>query len=213
MKHVPPMRGLKAFTCPHCGVYARHYSYSVLKPDFNGRSIYSDSHVFSSTICENCEEFTLWVRKNLVFPLHGGAPFCNPDIPDEVKRDYDEANAISMISPRASAALLRLAIQKLCKYLGCDGSNINEDIAQLVKKGLHVTIQQSLDIVRVIGNNAVHPGQINVDNRDVVMQLFALINLIAESMITVPQKVESLYDSLPEGAREAISKRDGIIST
>lgn len=58
-----------------------------------------------------------------------------------------------------------------------------------MKHGLPVTIQQSFDVVRVIGNNAVHPGQITIEDSDEVYHLFQLINLIVEYMISMPQKV------------------------
>ena len=120
-----------------------------------------------------------------------------------------EAKAIVNKSPRGAAALLRLCIQKLCEQLGEKGKNINDDIANLVKIGLPVKIQQALDVVRVIGNNAVHPGQIDLrDDQDTAMKLFELINVIAEVMITQPKEVERLYQSLPQTAREAIQKRD-----
>ena len=123
--------------------------------------------------------------------------------------DYEEASTILDPSPRGAAALLRLGIQKLCKHLGEKGDNINEDIAALVQKGLDHRVQQALDIVRVVGNNAVHPGQIDLkDNRATAEQLFGLANLIAEIMITQPKHVASLYDTLPENARKAIQKRD-----
>jgi hypothetical protein len=62
--------------------------------------------------------------------------------------------------------------------------------------------------VRVTGNNAVHPGKIDVDDPEVVGRLLELINIIVEYMIALPKKVSGLYTSLPEGAKDAIIKRD-----
>ena len=113
------------------------------------------------------------------------------------------------ISPRGSAALLRLCIQKLCKHLGKTGDNLNADIANLVKDGLDARIQKALDIVRVVGNNAVHPGQIDLtDDKDIASKLFRLINMIADSMITQPKHVDEFYDLLPESSKTQIKKRD-----
>src|SRR4030095_1883409 len=123
--------------------------------------------------------------------------------------DYFEASSISTKSPRGAAALLRLAIQKLCIHLGQTGKNINDDIANLVKAGLPAQIQKALDIVRVIGNNAVHPGVIDLNDKpDTVHTLFTLINQIVQDRITQPKEIDSLYNTLPEEARKAIEKRD-----
>jgi hypothetical protein len=112
-------------------------------------------------------------------------------------------------SPRGAAALLRLAIQKLCKELGESGPNLNDDIASLVRKGLDPRVQMALDAVRVIRNQAVHPGQIELrDDRTTAEALFDLVNLICEKMITEPRHVEAVYKKLPENARKAIEKRD-----
>jgi hypothetical protein len=74
-----------------------------------------------------------------------------------------------------------------------------------VKKGLEPQVQQALDIVRVIGNNAVHPGEITVnDNRDTATTLFGLVNLIVESQIARPKQIGALFDALPSGALNAI---------
>ena len=207
MKYVAPESGLKSFTCPHCGVLARQYHY-VKTAELEGKyGIFSQNPVRVSK-CEHCDDICLWHYDKMVYPNRGNAPMPNPDMPEEVKKDYEEAASICTQSPRGATALLRLAIQKLCVHLGGAGKNINKDIETLVKNGLPENIQQALDVVRVIGNNAVHPGQIDIDNPETAGKLFSLINVIAEYMITMPQKIGSLNNSLPNGAKKAIEERD-----
>jgi Domain of unknown function (DUF4145) len=129
-------------------------------------------------------------------------------MPSKVAELYREAGEIFSRSPRAAAALLRLGIQVLCNELGEKGKNINDDIASLVFKGLPVIVQQSLDLVRVTGNDAVHPGQIDTDNPEVVANLFGLTNVIVEYMIALPNKVSGLYKNLPAQKLAEIEKRD-----
>jgi len=159
--------------------------------------------------CDQCHEHTLWLKDTMVYPDTGTAPQPNPDLPAPVKETYLEAASIALKSPRGAAALLRLAIQVLCKELGEGGEKINKDIGELVKKGLPERVQQALDIVRVTGNNAVHPGQIDVDDPDVVARLFELLNVIAEYCISMPNRIGNLYSALPQTALEQIQKRDG----
>lgn len=159
--------------------------------------------------CYNCNEPSIWVYDRLVYPQQSVAPPANDDLPPSIRGDYDEASSILDLSPRGSAALLRLAIQKLCKEFGKPGTNINNDIAALVKDGLSTRIQMALDAVRVIGNNAVHPGRIDLrDDRATAESLFKLVNLIVEKMISEPKHVDEVYAGLPEGALKAIERRD-----
>lgn len=146
----------------------------------------------------------------MVYPFTSSAPLPNPDLPLHITEDFNEARTILHLSPKGAAALLRLCIQKLCVELGEPGKNINDDIKALVGKGLPVKVQQALDIVRVVGNNAVHPGQINLDdNPDIARQLFGLVNLITEIMISHPKQVAYLYENVvPQSQRDAIEKRD-----
>ena len=70
-------------------------------------------------------------------------------------------------------------------------------------------MQMAQDVVRVIGNNAVHPGRIDLrDDRPTAESLFRLINLICEKMISEPRHVEAVYAALPEPARKSIERRD-----
>jgi hypothetical protein len=181
------------------------------RPSFEGHSLTVDRDICNVwiTSCFNCNELCLWMYDQLIWPRRLGGPQPNLDMPPDVRRDYEEASGILDASPRGAAALLRLAVQKLCKELGESGKNINDDIASLVRKGLDARVQKALDAVRVIGNNAVHPGQIDLrDDRPTAESLFGLVNLICEKMITEPKHVEAVYASLPEPARKAIEQRD-----
>lgn len=80
-----------------------------------------------------------------------------------------------------------------------------------MKKGLSPQIQKALDVVRVIGNEAVHPGQIDLrDDRRTAETLFGLLNLIAEKTISEPKQIEQLYANLPKEKLEGMKARDGI---
>jgi hypothetical protein len=146
----------------------------------------------------------------MVYPFgSANAPLPDVDLPASPRADYEEARSIVDRSPRGAAALLRLAVQKLCKALGEPGENINTDIGSLVHKGLDPRVQRALDSLRVIGNEAVHPGVLDLeDDRDTAIALFGLINFIVEQQIRRPREIDALYDMLPEGKRKGIEDRD-----
>ncbi len=164
----------------------------------------------SIATCQSCGKFSLWVDREIVYPRRIPIDPPNKDLNEEIKSIYNEAAKIFTDSPRGATALLRLALQMLLKQLGKEGKNINSDIKELVKEGLSPKIQQALDLLRVIGNNAVHPGQINLDdNKDVALTLFKILNIIANEMITQPKEIETLYEQvIPEETKQHISKRD-----
>jgi len=164
--------------------------------------------------CTHCTDFSVWLDGKIIYPEAVIAPPPNSDLPPDIQADYEEAASIITRSPRGAAALLRLCLQKLCQHLGQPGKDLNKDIAALVKQGLNPSIQQSLDIVRVIGNEAVHPGQLDLrDKQETSVHLCRLINIIADAMITQPKLIKELYDGLPETKRDQIQKRDATSAT
>ena len=53
----------------------------------------------------------------------------------------------------------------------------------------------------MIGNNAVHPGHIDIkDNYPVAENLFRYINYIADIMIRQPREIQAAFDDLPSMA-------------
>jgi hypothetical protein len=204
MKYIPPKYNQSSFNCPNCGAFAQQ-NWIEISPLFTGTSL-GDMEL---CVCEHCNQRSYWYLQKMIIPDIGGVSLPNPDLPADVAEDYIEARSILSRSPKGAAALLRLGIQKLCKHLGQKGENINNDIAELVKQGLPPMVQQSLDILRVVGNSAVHPGTIDLDdNQDLAVALFDLINVIAEVMITQPKHIKSLYSKLPANSIAAINKRD-----
>ncbi len=202
----------KAMVCPHCSAFSEQVWYT---PGGAGRGAFSGQNrnfgEFLISVCRACDQIAIWKVPELVWPAGvRTAPTPNPDLPPDVASDYEEAAAIVGTSPRGSAALLRLAVQKLMVALGMPGKNLNDDVGELVKRGLNPLVQKALDGVRVIGNEAVHPGQLDLrDDAATTTTLFFLVNLIAEQMITIPRAVQGIYDLLPAEKREAIEKRDG----
>ncbi|HEY5695298.1 MAG TPA: DUF4145 domain-containing protein [Candidatus Saccharimonadales bacterium] len=145
----------------------------------------------------------------MIYPMDISVDDPNTDLPQDVIDDYNEAASILQLSPKGAGALLRLAIQKLCDELEPGDGDLNEKIGKLVGRGLDSKIQQALDIVRVIGNEAVHPGQIDIDESpETVTQLFKLVNLIAQRMLTEPKEVQEIYNQLPPAKLAGIADRD-----
>lgn len=167
-----------------------------------------------SSKCRSCEKTSIWYKghyfEELLFPKTNSINLIpNQDLSEAAKKDFNEAISVLDISPRSSAALARLTLEKMLKDLNIKGNDINLKIQTLVDNGLSPTIQQSLDIVRVVGNNAVHPGKMDItDDTDTATTILKLINVIAETLITIPKQVESVYQTLPEGSRNAIEKRN-----
>jgi hypothetical protein len=205
----------------HCGpaapgsrLDADHPENGVLIPrrfTVHDRSEYLDweMHNLTVSLCHSCNAFSVWIEDRLVYPVRNSEIVPHEEMPDVIREDFEEAAAIVDRSPRGAAALLRLMIQKLMPELGEKGKNINDDIASLVEKGLDAQIQQAMDILRVVGNHAVHPGQIDLkDDKATALNLFDLLNVIIERCITTPNRIKALFEGLPEGARKAIKKRD-----
>lgn len=172
------------------------------------QSYFPDSLSFAT--CSSCDEPSVWMHNKMVYPITSNVPSPNSDLSEEIKKLYQEAASITEFSPRGATAILRLALQKLLIQLGKKGKDINSDIKEMVAGGLSPKIQQALDIVRVVGNNAVHPGQIDMDdNNEIASRLFHILNFIADELISKPKELENLYSGIiPETTKQQIKTRD-----
>lgn len=195
-----------SFNCPFCNAFANQIWRKVNYYASGGLISLEETYICS---CAHCDNYSIWYEEKMIHPDFRGVEPPNEDLNEDIKADYSEASSILQKSPRGAAAILRLAIQKLCIQLGETGKDLNTDIGNLVKKGLSVKVQQSLDSLRVIGNEAVHPGTLDLkDDTKTASALFKLVNFIAEKMITEPKEIGAIYNKIPEGKKKQIEKRD-----
>ena len=162
----------------------------------------------SISYCFSCNEMCLWVYDQLVWPRRAGAPELKPVAPSDVQRECEETSQKLEASPRGAAALLRLAMEKLCKELGVNGESLNEDLAFFLREDVDARVRKVLDAARIIESNAVRPGQIGLgDDRATAETLAGLVNLICEKMIMEPRHLQEVYTKLRDGAQTAMEQR------
>jgi hypothetical protein len=206
-KYYPPTFHAKQFNCVRCGVFSAQFWGTPLRRNGQG---FSDLTDWNYCTCSHCKTMSFWYQERMIVPSEAPVPPAHEDFPEECRADYNEARDIVARSPKAAAALLRLCLQKLLKELGEKGKNINDDIASLVQKGLPAAVQQALDFCRIVGNNAVHPGELSLDDTpEIANALFEMLNFIVEQRITQLKRIDAFYAVLSPKARETIDKRDG----
>jgi len=219
MKHITPKPKLLSFTCPHCQVLAyqewsecaldlRTYQPQIVPAGVLGKAFQQDPNPLKVGKCAHCSKRTIWLDGALLYPNTGHAPAANEDLSPQVKKIYNEAASIVRLSPRAAAALLRLAVERICKELGQKGDLSSMIQSLLDEQKITAKIQAALDVVRVTGNEAVHPGEIDeVDDLESADILFELVNAIANHAITQPRMIDETYAKLPLEKRKSIEQR------
>ena len=157
-------------------------------------------HIFKIKLswCNCCNKQCLWLYGKLIVPDSGDAPLPNEDLSDGIKADYMEAASVLQKSPRAAAALLRLALQKLCKQLGGKGKHIQAGHWPAGERKRVVRPRGGCDGLR-FALSATTPcirGNWTWRRRETATILFDLINFIAETMLTEPKKRKAFYESV-----------------
>lgn len=190
LNYVEPKFEEESFNCPHCQELTNQ----------RWKQIYSQQDPSTYyAFCQNCYKCSIWENEKLIYPDIGMIPVSSKDMPENVKEEYEEARLIVNKSPKGACALLRLAVEKLINYLGMEGNSLDEKIDNLVKEGLPIEVQKALESIKIIGENAVHPGELDLeDDATTASAIFALLNFIVEDRITRPNDIKDIYNSLPE---------------
>ncbi|EDP5339417.1 DUF4145 domain-containing protein [Campylobacter jejuni] len=217
-KYTKPCFKGAAFNCPHCGVYSR-MEWDGFYNRYNNRIKQVEGYSFSESTCYHCERSVIWYLKDenpkIFFPREVAIP-PEENMPENVKEIYEEASLVLGDSPRASCALLRLALQELMKYLkeniqiynGLKNRNINEDIKEIINIGNFYqeqkeSLEEAMNSIRLIGNKASHPSELDInDNSEIANILFEMINFIVGEIITKPKEREERLNKLKSAIGE-----------
>lgn len=210
--YIAPEFRASGFHCPHCNVYS-HMIWDSL-------NIHASVTPFIAATCSCCSKLSLWEitqgtsnrpsAGSLIYPDKCLVPEPHIDMPENVKNDYLEAASIFSKSPRASAALLRLALHKLVIHLGEKGDNINQDIRSLAARDLLPrAVIKLADTIRLTGNEALHPGVMLEEDIDLIAgKMFDFLNFIVRNAITEQKEIEHFYNLTPESKRLAAEALD-----
>ena len=164
-----------AIICPHCSCYyyfeADKTSVSigrcVLEPRANcPRSRWRGKPESEKDVCPNCGRIELSLSGDMadggwadpVYPSRSiyPIPMVPAEVPVEFAQDYLEAWHILGDSPRASAALSRLCLERILVEVsgvpGVAGKNLKSDIEKVViSNTLPTSISELLDAPRLLG--------------------------------------------------------------
>lgn len=200
--------------------YSRIYATNILlslmnlQPDTEGGTHYTAVRNLMLSQCFSCKNTAVWEGNTLIYPQVSVVPAPNEDMPPHVTEVYNEAAAVSAHSARAAGALLRLCLELLLEHLGAKGGSLNAMIRSVVKKDSDASLQKAMDILRINGNESVHPAQIReTEEKGVDKVYFWLLTHLAKSLISDVKEIDELYETLPDNAKQQIEKRDGTEKT
>ena len=201
----------QSFQCFYCKITTQHEWRELRSVDIAGTTHYSrleGLENFKISLCYHCNRIAMWHGDKTIFPNVTHQPPAHADMPEHIQSIYEEAASISRLSPRASCALMRHALEKLVKHMGyTDG--LFDNIGQMYQEGLiDNTIKDSLDIVRLTGNDSLHGNQIDMDDQTNVDYMFELINEIVESLMASPKRRKDLLEKFGPNRLDSIKNRD-----
>ena len=199
------------FQCFHCKITTQNQWRALESKDILGITHYTaleELENFKISICYNCRGIAMWHNDKTIFPNISHQPPAHAEMPEEIKLIYQEAATISRLSPRASCALMRHALEELVKNIGYK-DHLFDSIGQMYKEGLiDDTIKDSLDIVRLTGNDSLHSNQIDMNDQTNVDYMFILINEIVETLIALPKRRKDMLEKFGQNRLDSIKNRD-----
>jgi hypothetical protein len=163
----------------------------------------------SIAFCDHCGGFTLWLGDAMIYPRTGEAPPPHEEMPPRIRELYEEARGVLPASPRASVALLRVALEGLLEEAGYRQGRLADRLEKAYEDGkLSARTYKLAESLRYAGNAAVHYEPWKIDpsqgeeDRKMVYRLFVFINDVTEELIAKPRLDEEAMRRINERVRE-----------
>ena len=195
--------------CPHCGAYAQ-FTYEQLhyrEMDYKVPVDFMPTNIWQGK-CLACEQYIIINGFSVVYPEESNAPPIKMETPHSIKEIATEARMVHSQSPRASSALLRLALEMLLQNVLENNNKLNDNISILLERGIEDDLRRALEVIRIFGNEGVHPGTINLnDDEQSSIKLFNVFNYIVTRFIVEKGMIKEMYGIIPEEKREKIEEK------
>ena len=163
---------MAGYTCPFCNqiMSLNSSTYSHFQPAFSysdtstHRLSYRDTIQLNFYKCPDCNKISITLEgvgtdvKGIFLPVYPKSLAKQfPDyVPLQIRQDYEEAFAISTISPKASATLSRRCLQGMIKdFWGITKNNLAKAIEELETK-VPYSQWKAIDAARKVGNIGAH---------------------------------------------------------
>ena len=204
----------ETYTCPYCGhVQAFSGRHNVQRSGFTdsyGRSIEKckyASYIIHSFICANkdCGKISVTAlneKNQKQFDILPQVTMKHyPDyVPEQIRKDYEEANLILEMSPKSAATLLRRCMQGMIHdFWGITEKNLNAEVTQLKEK-ISPIQWQAIDGMRKIGNigaNMEKDVNLIIDiEPDEAKKLLRLIEMLIEKWYIARHEEEELFNEI-----------------
>ena len=223
-KDISPAFHKTHFKCMSCKVYAVQEWRTVnhLYISENGKLYYYSHDKYfevKSSTCLRCMNTYLWNSntESIIYPRSSSLPHHSLDLPENMRKIYEEARDVYEVSPRCAAALGRVLLEKLVYYLlekqytskGDDNTEDTTDKENKIKKltlhnlieklDLDKEIKDSCNNIRLLGNEGAHAGEIDFEDnlsKEAVEGLFILINHIIYETITRKREAKEANDKI-----------------
>lgn len=191
----------KAFTCPHCGIYA----------SFNWLNISTDKAIDSAE-CSACSRITIWHGGELIFPSGGKFILPHPLVKGRVLHYFENARNIALINMSVACSFLRKAIQQLFIELGCKGQNSDDDVEFLIDSKIgDRKFFNMFRSAKVFGHDKIMPLVIDESDDEAMVELLVyLINKLVETAIAEPIYLTKLMAKLTNKEQEELKRGANI---